>query len=128
MEIGEIIGQVRGTGGDPKKVIEAVSKVISDEGGVGAVVSKLTSSGLGEQAASWVGAGKNLPADRQQIGKAIGGRHVQRVAHHAGISETEAEKGIGAALPGIIDRLTPNGALPPRSDTGSLSRLLSELG
>jgi uncharacterized protein YidB (DUF937 family) len=112
VEIGDVLGQVQGTGGDPKKVIEAVSKVISDEGGVGAVVSKLTHGGLGEQAASWVGSGKNLPADHHRVSKALGKRHVQRVAKDAGVSEAQAEDGIGAALPAIIDKLTPHGELP----------------
>lgn len=127
MDIGDIVSQVKTTGGDPKKIVAAVSKVVADEGGVGAVVSKLKGGGLGDQASSWVGTGSNRAAEPKKVTAALGQHHVKRVAKEAGVSEAEAEHGIASALPAVIDKLTPDGSVPKDGGTGSLSKLLSGL-
>jgi len=127
MEIADILGQVKSTGGDPKKIVAAVSKVVAEEGGVGAMVAKLQTSGLGDQVSSWVGAGANRHADAKKVGAALGGRHVKRVAKETGVSQTQAEHDIAAVLPAVIDRLTPDGHVPTNGGTESLSQLLAAL-
>ena len=126
MEIGDILTEVKTTGGYPKKVVAAVSKVVADEGGVGAVVNKLRAGG-GDHASSWVGTGSNRAAEPKKVSAALGRHHVKRVAEEAGVSEAEAEHGIASALPAVIDKLTPDGSEPRDGGTGSLSELLSEL-
>ncbi len=101
MDIGGIVNQVKGSGGDPKKVVEAVSKMVQDAGGLGAVVSKLKDGGLGAAVSSWVGTGSNTEADGKRLSESLGQHRVQQVAKDAGVSEDEAEKGIASSLPAI---------------------------
>lgn len=125
MDIGGIVNQVKGSGGDPKKVVAAVSKMVQDAGGLGAVVSNLKEGGLGAAVSSWVGPGSNTEADGKQLSESLGQHRVQQVAKDAGLSEDEAEKGIASSLPAIIDHLTPDGRLP--DDDNALSGLRASL-
>jgi uncharacterized protein YidB (DUF937 family) len=112
MDIGGIVNQVKVSGGDPKKIVGAVSKMVQDAGGIGAVVSKLKEGGLGDTVSSWVETGANSEADGKRLSNTLGQDRVKQVAKDAGVSEDQAEKGIASSLPAIIDHLTPDGRLP----------------
>jgi uncharacterized protein YidB (DUF937 family) len=127
VEINDIVEQVKGVGGDPKNVVAAVSKMVSEAGGVDAVVGKLRDGGMGEHASSWVGKGQNRTADPKDVSRALGRERVRKVAKDAGVSEDEAERGVASALPGLIDKLTPEGNMPSDGGSGGLSQLLSNL-
>ena len=43
------------------------------EGGLGGLLSKFNQAGLGDQVASWVGTGQNLPVSADQLGQVLGG-------------------------------------------------------
>lgn len=94
----------------------------SAEGGLAGVLQQLEGSGLGDQVRSWVGTGANLPVSADQIGAALGGDIVSKLAGQAGVSGAEVSAQLSQWLPKIVDQLTPNGQLP---DAGSLTGMLS---
>lgn len=85
---------------------------IEKQGGIGAVVSQLSASGLGEQAKSWVGTGSNLPVTPAQIQHAIGGGGLAELGAKFGVAPEKLSELLAQHLPKIIDDATPSGKLP----------------
>ncbi len=81
-------------------------------GGLGGLLNKLQQGGLGNVANSWVGSGQNQPVAPGQLGSALGPNIIKTLAQKSGISEDELTKQLSQVLPGIVDKLTPNGRLP----------------
>lgn len=81
-------------------------------GGLDGLLEKLKTAGHGEKADSWVGAGENKPIQPDELGNAIGSQTLKDIAAKAGISEEELLKQLSAALPGLVDKLTPDGSVP----------------
>jgi uncharacterized protein YidB (DUF937 family) len=46
------------------------------------------------------------------LGAAIGPQVIREIAQRTGLDEQELLKQLSAALPGIVDKLTPNGQAP----------------
>ncbi len=89
--------------------------------GLGGLLAKLQQGGLGHVADSWVGPGQNQPVAPGQLGSALGPDIVKAIAQRSGLSEEEITKQLSQVLPGIVDKLTPNGRLPT---TAELSQTL----
>ena len=81
-------------------------------GGLGGLLNKLQQGGLGNETKSWVGSGQNQPVSPGQLGSALGPNIIKTLAQQSGISEDELTKQLSQILPGIVDKLTPNGRLP----------------
>ena len=81
-------------------------------GGLGGLLNKLEQGGLGDLTKSWVGSGQNQPVSPGQLGTALGPNIIKVLAQKSGLSEEELSKQLSQVLPGIVDKLTPNGRLP----------------
>jgi uncharacterized protein YidB (DUF937 family) len=81
-------------------------------GGLGGLLNKLEQGGLGNVTKSWVGSEQNQPVSPNQIGTALGPNIIKVLAQKSGLSEEELSKQLSQVLPGIVDKLTPNGRLP----------------
>ena len=98
------------------------SQPTSDEGaggllgGLGGLLNKLQQGGLGNVANSWVGSGQNQPVAPGQLGSALGPSIIKMLAQKSGLSEEEITKQLSQVLPGIVDKLTPNGKLPTMAE------------
>jgi uncharacterized protein YidB (DUF937 family) len=68
--------------------------------------------GLGKPIDSWIGTGPNEPVSPGQLGNALGPNIIKTLAERSGISEEELLKQLTQVLPGVVDKLTPNGRLP----------------
>ena len=94
------------------------SQATSDEGaggllgGLGGLVDKLQKGGLGNLVNSWVGPGQNQPVSPNQLGPALGPDIIKTLAQRSGLSEEELTRQLSQVLPGLVDKLTPNGRLP----------------
>jgi len=94
------------------------SQTTSDEGaggllaGLGGLVDKLQKGGLGNLINSWVGPGQNQPVSHNQLGPALGPDIIKTLAQRSGLSEEELTRQLSQVLPGLVDKLTPNGRLP----------------
>jgi uncharacterized protein YidB (DUF937 family) len=64
---------------------------------------------------SWIGTGKNLPISTAQLRNGIGEDSLRSLAENAGMSEESASSQLSDLLPGLIDKLTPDGKLPDSS-------------
>lgn len=73
---GQVLGSLAGgaQGGGQSPLIQLVLNLIQNsEGGLGGLLSKFNQAGLGDQVASWVGTGQNLPVSADQLGQVLGG-------------------------------------------------------
>jgi uncharacterized protein YidB (DUF937 family) len=81
-------------------------------GGLGGLFDKFQKGGLGDVVNSWIGSGENKPVSPSQLGPALGPDIVKSLAQRSGLSEEELVKQLSQALPGLVDKLTPQGRLP----------------
>ena len=109
-------------GGRAEQPASTGSQTTSDEGaggllgGLGGLLKKLQQGGLGNETKSWVGSGQNQPVSPGQLGSALGPNIIKTLAQQSGISEDELTKQLSQILPGIVDKLTPNGRLPTAAE------------
>jgi uncharacterized protein YidB (DUF937 family) len=89
-------------------------------GGLGGLLDKLQKGGLGNAANSWVGSGQNQPASPGQLGSALGPEIIKILAQRSGLSEEEITKQLSQVLPGVVDKLTPQGRLPTVAELSEL--------
>jgi uncharacterized protein YidB (DUF937 family) len=89
-------------------------------GGLGGLLDKLSGAGHSEVANSWVGAGQNAPIQPAQLGTALGQSTIADLAKASGMSEQDLLAQLSHALPGVVDKLTPNGKVPSQSDIQAL--------
>src|SRR5215468_5428328 len=90
-------------------------------GGLGGLLDKLQKGGLGDMANSWVGSGQNKPVSPGQLGPALGPDIIKTIAQRSGLSEEEITKQLSQVLPGVVDKLTPQGRLPTLAELSDLS-------
>ena len=86
-----------------------------DTGGLSGFIAKLTSSGLGNVAQSWLGgAAGTLPVSSAQIESLMGGQTglLSNVTSKLGIGGSTASSALGFLLPMVIGKLTPGGTVP----------------
>jgi uncharacterized protein YidB (DUF937 family) len=88
-------------------------------GGLGGLLDKLRDAGHGNVADSWVGTGQNQSINANDLGSAIGPQVIREIAQRTGLDEQELLKQLSAALPGIVDKLTPNGQVPQQHQVAS---------
>jgi uncharacterized protein YidB (DUF937 family) len=81
-------------------------------GGLGGLVDKLQKGGLGNTINSWIGHGQNQPVSPGQLGSALGTDIIKTLAQRSGMSEEELSRQLSQVLPGLVDKLTPQGRLP----------------
>jgi uncharacterized protein YidB (DUF937 family) len=84
----------------------------SSVGGIAGLIQAFQKNGVGEIVNSWVGTGSNLPISPAQIQQGLGGDLLKQLAAQAGLSSEAASGQLANLLPGLIDKLTPDGKLP----------------
>lgn len=98
-------------------------------GGLGGLLEQLTRSGFGQQASSWVGTGPNEALPPNAWSQVLEPGQLSAIAAQAGISEDEASTGLSELVPQIVDRLTPQGHLPPTDQLlASVDEYVRQLG
>jgi uncharacterized protein YidB (DUF937 family) len=88
-------------------------------GGLGGLLDKLKGAGHGNVADSWVGTGQNQSINPSDLGSALGPAVIREIAQRTGMDEQELLKQLSTALPGIVDKLTPNGQVPQQHQVAS---------
>jgi uncharacterized protein YidB (DUF937 family) len=116
-----VMGALGGAGGNGggNPMLEVVMQMLSNSGqggGLAGLVQTFQQNGLGEQMASWVGTGQNLPISAEQLQAVLGGGQLGQIAGQLGVNESQAAGGLADLLPQVIDQLTPNGQLPQGDD------------
>lgn len=85
-------------------------------GGLGGLLDKLQKGGLGSAINSWIGPGENQPVSPGQLGSALGPDIIKTLAQRSGLSEEELTRQLSHVLPGVVDKLTPQGRLPTSAE------------
>jgi uncharacterized protein YidB (DUF937 family) len=105
------------TGGNQQQgtsLITGILEMLSGQqsGGIQNLVQQFTQKGLGDIVSSWVSTGPNLPVSVDQIQNALGNDTISSVAQRAGVAPEAASSILAQFLPGVVDRLTPEGKIP----------------
>lgn len=114
----EIVGKVSGMlgkgEGEQTGLLEGVTQLLgsNESGGLGGLVQSFQENGLGGIISSWIGTGENQPISADQIRQVLGSDAIQNMAAKAGIAPEEISGKLAEILPGVIDRLTPEGKVP----------------
>ena len=115
--MGGLLGTLLG-GAGAQEAPSAISSVINASGGVGGLLEKAKSMGLGDVVGSWVGKGENQPISASQATQLLGSDAVKDVAAKFGLNLDQVSPLIAGMLPVIIDKLTPHGEVKPDADSG----------
>jgi uncharacterized protein YidB (DUF937 family) len=100
--------------GEQSGLLEAVMQMLDNKGsgGLGGLVQSFQEKGLGGIMSSWIGTGENQPISADQINQVLGSDTIQNIAAKAGIAPEEMSGKLAEFLPGVIDKLTPDGTIP----------------
>jgi uncharacterized protein YidB (DUF937 family) len=97
----------------------ATAEQQSSSGGLDVLLNQFKQSGLGDIINSWIGTGQNQPISPTQLREAIGQKTVNDLARQTGAPQEDLLSQLSKYLPGVIDKLTPNGQLPSQADLRS---------
>jgi uncharacterized protein YidB (DUF937 family) len=122
---GQQAAPAQGAGGiDPQVLMGIVGALMNNAGGLQGILAKLQQGGLADAAQSWVGTGANQPVSADQMGGALGPDLMGMIAKQMGGSQQQAAGTMADLLPGLIDKLTPQGQVPDDNGLGGLGALL----
>ena len=124
--VGAVSGQIQQNGG-LSDVLGSLLANNSEVGGLNGLVEKFNQNGMGDIVSSWIGQGNNLPISADQITSALGNGTLGNIASQLGIDPAQLSGQLAQMLPGLIDKLTPNGALP-EGGLGQSGDLMGMLG
>jgi uncharacterized protein YidB (DUF937 family) len=103
-----------GEGGDGG--LQALTKLLSANGGVPGLMAKLSSNGLGRQVHSWVGTGENKPVSGTQVAQALDTDSLNKMAQETGTTPAKASEAVAQVLPEVVNKATPDGQVPKQGD------------
>ncbi len=134
--LGDILGQVLGGGGGGQSRGGGLGDILGGMlggggggggggmGGLGGLLEQMARAGYGDQARSWVGSGQNLPITPEALEQIFGQGGVAAIARQAGVSESDASRGLSELLPEVVDHVTPGGQVP---DLDQLANSVTDL-
>ena len=123
-------GSAGGMGGNLAALLPIITGMLangSQQGGLGGLMEKFNQAGMGDQMSSWVGKGENLPISADQISSVLGSGAIGDIASKLGVGQGEAGGLLAQVLPGLIDKLTPDGQAPA-GGLGGADDLMGMLG
>ena len=124
--LGGLIGMVASN----PQILQAITSMLGNDGthgGLGGLMAKFQNAGMGDVAKSWVSNGQNEPISGDQLTSVLGEDAMAGFAEKAGMSQSDAAGQLSNILPGLIDKLTPNGNAPA-SGLGNAGDLMGMLG
>jgi uncharacterized protein YidB (DUF937 family) len=85
-------------------------------GGLGSLVERFQQNGHGDVINSWIGSGQNQPITPDQLHQALGPDAVNNLSRMTGVSSQDLVSELSRVLPGIVDKLTPQGRMPDHAE------------
>jgi len=83
-------------------------------GGLEDLIRGFQKQGMGDAVSSWIGTGDNMPITPDQVQEGLGQERTRQMAQRSGLSLEALLPMLAAALPMVIDALTPKGQVPDR--------------
>jgi uncharacterized protein YidB (DUF937 family) len=96
----------------------AAGSVIS--GGLNDLLKQFQQGGLGNAMGSWVGSGANHSVTPGDLGKALGADQINSLMSQSGMSRDDLLQTLSDHLPGVVDKLTPDGRLPTAEEAARI--------
>jgi uncharacterized protein YidB (DUF937 family) len=110
-------------GGGTGALVQAVMGLLAG-GGLQQLISSFQKNGLGDVIGSWVSTGANKPVSPEQLGQALGSDRLGQLSQQTGLDAGALTSQLSSLLPGLVDKLTPDGNVP---DQGALQDKLGGL-
>ncbi|MES5097065.1 YidB family protein [Agrobacterium sp. BA1120] len=108
--LGSIIGDA--LSGKSVNLAAVANQLFQNAGGLQGITDQLNRAGLGEQVASWIGTGNNLPVSAEQIKAALSSEQLRSLAQSFGVDIDQLPQILAEHLPKAIDKDSPDGVLP----------------
>lgn len=115
-------GQQGGAGGQGA-LIQALMGLLAG-GGLQQLIASFQQKGLGDAVGSWISTGPNQHVSPEQIGQALGPDQLGRLSQQSGLDIGSLTTQLSTLLPGLVDKLTPDGKVP---EAGALQDKLGGL-
>jgi uncharacterized protein YidB (DUF937 family) len=98
------------------RVMSGQGSGAQDAGGLRGLVDRFRQGGLQDIVESWLGTGPNKPIAPHQLHDALGSETVADLSRETGMPRDNLLAELSRLLPGVVDKLTPNGQLPTDND------------
>jgi len=102
-----LLGGIVGAG-----MVSVMNHILEEHGGLQGVVNEFEKNGLGPTVKSWIGSGPNHPISPDDVQRVLGPDLLQKLSEKSGLSVQELTQKLSNALPQVVDKLTPDGAIP----------------
>jgi uncharacterized protein YidB (DUF937 family) len=96
-------------------------------GGLAGLAEQFQRNGMGDVMSSWVGKGENLPISPDQLGNVLGGDMLGKLTQQTGMGQGDLLGQLSQMLPQMVDKATPDGAIPA-GGLGDIGSILSKFG
>ena len=96
-----------------------------DDAGVEGLDRRFQQGGSGDVFSSWVGTGSNQSIGPDILSQILKGHPIERAPQRAGLGGAAGAAILAQLLPVLIDKLTPNGRVPERSQLREMSNQLA---
>jgi uncharacterized protein YidB (DUF937 family) len=107
-------------GGGQGAVAQALMGLLGSGGGLEGLVQSFEQKGLGDLVGSWISTGPNLPVTAAQVSNGLGPELLAELASKTGLNPNEVAGHLSQLLPGMVDKLTPQGSLPAAGSLGGI--------
>jgi uncharacterized protein YidB (DUF937 family) len=84
------------------------------------LIGLFQNSGQGNAASSWLSSGANEAVSGDQVASAFGAERLGALASQLGMSEQDTASHLADILPQVVDKLSPNGAMPQENEVGDM--------
>jgi uncharacterized protein YidB (DUF937 family) len=96
-------------------------------GGLGGLAEQFQKGGMGDVMNSWIGKGENLPIAPDQLGNVLGGDLLGKLTQQTGMGQGDLLGQLSQLLPQMVDKATPDGAVPS-GGLGDIGAILGKFG
>ena len=106
----------RALAGSENKASDPSPATPGSGGGLGSLIESFRKGGFEDIIKSWIGTGQNQAISPTELRQAIGQETVNDLSRQTGAPQDDLLSQLSKYLPGVIDKLTPDGQLPNQSD------------
>ena len=94
------------------ELLQAATNLLGNDGGLQGLIEKFQQGGLGDVVSSWIGTGDNLSISGEQLRSVLGSDALSGIASQFGMDGNALADQLSSVLPGLVDKLTPDGQVP----------------
>jgi uncharacterized protein YidB (DUF937 family) len=121
--LSSFMGRQEQQGQQPNTMMNLVQGILTQSGGVQGLIQRFSDAGFGEHAQSWM-QGNHVPITGNQIDQVFSPDEVSGWASQLGVDPDKMRVVLAEAMPHVVDHLTPNGQVPPATQSPDLSGLI----